>query len=374
MTPPSFLSAILACACLAGLGVSTVIDMANGPGTERQEWIAPTPTAPQSARDFVRLFSDVRFYVTNRYAMKDHFVTWNSQMKIGLLGHSTAPNVVLGRNGFLFLNSGPIAMAQGQDRLTETEASAWRTHFTTARGAFEARGIAYAYVMGPNKHSVYPDLLPDWLRPVPSDQTVIADIVQAVDGVLMAPFDSRAVLQQARASDPERLLYHPTDTHWTEWGAAIVLNRTLMALGLPSEFPAVVEAELPRSGDMARMIGQQQIISARAPVLTTNYTCTDGNGNPVEVTTIDPLAPRRLTCGSPQGRTERIVVFHDSFGLPAIPYLAGRFQTIEFIATDKADPAQAVRLGADIVLHIIVERKLPARRPSDFLTSQDNEG
>jgi len=374
MSSPSFLSAILAIVSLAVLGLATLFDMSNGPGTIRQERIATTPAAPQSAKDMARLFSEARFYVANRYAMKDYFVTWNGQVKIGLFGHSPAPNVTFGRDGFLFLNTAtPVAMAQGQGRLTEKEAAAWRDHFETAREAFAARGIAYAFVMGPNKHSIYPDLLPHWLSPAPPDQTRTADIVQAVDGISLAPFDSRAVLLQARANDPERLLYHPTDTHWTEWGAALVIDRTLTALGVPSEHPAVVEAHLPRSGDMARMIGQQESISASAPVLTAKYTCTDGSGNPFEITTIDPLTPSRLTCGAPQGRPERVVVFHDSFGIPAIPYLASRFQKVEFIRTDTADPARAEELGADIVLQITVEREFWSRSPSDFLSKKDGD-
>lgn len=374
MSPPSFLSAIFALVSLAGLGLATLFDMANEPGTARQERIAPTPAPPQSAKDMARLFSEVRFYVANRYAMKDQFVTWNGQVKIGLFGHSPAPNVAFGRDGFMFLNTAaPIAMAQGQGRLTEEDAVSWRDHFKSAREAFEVRGIAYAFVMGPNKHSIYPDRLPHWLNPAPADHTRTADIVQAVDDVPLAPFDSRAVLQQARANDPERLLYHPTDTHWTEWGAAIVIDQTLAALGVPSERPAVMEANLPRSGDMARMIGQQDIRSASAPVLMANYACTDGSGNPFEITTIDPITPGRLTCGTPQGRPERIVVFHDSFGIPAIPYLASRFENVEFIRTDMADPAHAEELGADIVLQIIVERKFWSQQPSNFLSIQDRD-
>ncbi|EDZ48593.1 hypothetical protein RBY4I_3816 [Rhodobacterales bacterium Y4I] len=321
-----------------------------------------------------RLFSEVRFYVANRYAMKDQFVTWNGQVKIGLFGHSPAPNVAFGRDGFMFLNTAaPIAIAQGQGRLTDEDAVSWRDHFKSAQETFEVRGISYAFVMGPNKHSIYPDLLPHWLSPAPADHTRTADIVQAVDDVSLTPFDSRAALQQARANDPERLLYHPTDTHWTEWGAAIVIDQTLAALGVPSERPVVMEANLPRSGDMARMIGQQDIRSASAPVLVANYACTDGSGNPFEITTIDPITPGHLTCGTPQGRPDRIVVFHDSFGIPAIPYLASRFKKVEFIRTDMADPAHAEELGADIVLQIIVERKLWSQQPSDFLSIQDRD-
>ena len=40
----------------------------------------------------------------------------------------------------------------------------------------------------------------------PLDNTRTVDIMQAVDGMSLAPCDSRAVLPQARASDPERLL------------------------------------------------------------------------------------------------------------------------------------------------------------------------
>ena len=69
MQPPSILSAILACLCLGGLGAATLVDMADGPGTVRQERVAPTPEAPRSATGIVRLVTDARFYVANRYAL-----------------------------------------------------------------------------------------------------------------------------------------------------------------------------------------------------------------------------------------------------------------------------------------------------------------
>lgn len=375
MSPPSFVSAVLALVTLAGLGVATLLDMADGPGTARQERVAPTPELPRSAADMVRFATDARFYVANRYALKDRFVAWNGWVKIGLFGHSPAPNVGFGQEGFLFLvTDAPVAIAQGQDRLGAGAAKVWRDHFATVRETFADRGIDYAFITGPNKHSVYPDLLPNWLEPVPPDQTLTADIARATDGVLPASVDSGEVLRQARADDPEKLLYHPTDTHWTEWGAALVLDQALTSLGVPSKLPAVMEADLPRSGDMARMIGQQDAWTARAPVLTADYSCTDASGALVEIATIDPLIPRSLTCGSPEGRPERLVVFHDSFGVPAIPYLAARFARVEFIATDAADPDRAAELGADIALQIIVERKFQSARPSDFIVPRGGAG
>ena len=112
-------------------------------------------------------------------------------------------------------------------------------------------------------------------------------------------------------------------------------------------------------------------MSETAPVLPDDWRCKDATGAEFDVVTIDPLMPRRFTCGSPSGHSERLVVFHDSFGVPAIPYLAARFQQVDFIWSDAADPAAAAVLDADYVLQILVERKLMTDTPEQFFAREE---
>lgn len=369
MRPVSVNSALFALLILGGLGLFTLIDMVDGPGTARQEREARTPRTVSGAADLVVAASEARFYVTKRYALKEQFVALNGRVKQGLFNHSAAQNVSFGQEGFLFLKTDDVVnMTQGQGRMSTSEIARWAAHFGQVRAAFVQEDLPYTLIIGPNKHSIYPDRLPGWLISQDLDQTRTADVVRAARRGFGGNFvDTRKVLAQARRANRDILLYHPTDTHWTEWGAALAVNEALNKVGIRLDLPRFDIVDLPRSGDLARMIGQQKRLSAQAPVLPSGWSCIDSDAKPLSVVTIDPLMPRRFSCGSETGRDEKVVAFIDSFGVSAVPYLAAGFKSVEFIWSDLADPNHAKTLGADLVLQILVERKLSTKTPETIL-------
>lgn len=369
----SFGSAILAFLVLGALGVATILDLVDGPGSPRQEWVAKTPDVPQRLSELPRFLAQSRYYVGKRYALKEEFATWNGLAKINLFHHSPAKDVGLGKDGFLFLMAqGTVEITQGQNRLTKDAQNHWAEALKGTQRAFDDAGIGYGLLIGPNKHSIYSDKLPSWLRPAPLDEVRTADVMAVARTAFGAEYpDPRKLLSDTLTADPDVFLYHPTDTHWTEWGAALAVHDRLQAMGIPLVAPRYEITELPHSGDLARMIGQQSRWSATGPTMPGGWKCRTPDGTPLDVITIDPLMPSRFTCGSPSGRSERLVVFHDSFGIAAIPYLAGQFQQVDFIWTDQADPRVARDLNADYVLHILVERKLINDKPEHFFKSSD---
>jgi len=365
----SYVSAFLACLSLGGLGALTIADLFDGPGTERQERVARTPPLPEVASQLPRYLAAARHYVGERYALKEQFITLNGLVKLSVFGHSPADNVGLGGDGFLFLmGEGAVDLTQGRGRMSAAGQAQWLSVFRDLKEAFDREGIGYGFVIGPNKHTIYADRLPSWVRAAPMTGTRTTDVIGAARDAFGPGYqDARKLLTKARADNPQVALYHPSDTHWTEWGAALVVHDALSSMGLSLPVPMYEVVDLPRSGDLSRMIGQQGLWSATAPVLPSQWSCRDTSGALIDVITIDPLMPQRFTCGSPQGLSERLVVFHDSFGVSAIPYLAARFQQVEFIWSDQADPTQAAQLGADYVLHIQVERKMTTDTPGRFL-------
>lgn len=373
MRSTTFISALFALFVLGALGVVTLADLFDGPGSARQERVAQTPDLPNGLSGLPRFLAQARFYVGERYALKDQFVTWNGAVELNAFRHSPASSVALGEDGFLFLTGqGTVEIAQGRNRLSGPAQSHWMQSFARIQGAFSEADMIYGLLIGPNKHTVYPDRLPSWLSSAPIDETRTADVIGALTSSFGPEYtDPRKLLLSAREANPDVSLYHPTDTHWTEWGAALAVHDRLRAMGLELEAPRFDVAPMPYGGDLSRMIGQQGSMSEAAPVLPDDWSCRDANGTEFYVVTIDPLMPRRFTCGSPLGRPERLVVFTDSFGVPAIPYLAARFEQVEFIWSDAADPTAAAALDADYVLQILVERKLRTDTPEQFFMSQD---
>lgn len=368
----SYLSALLACIVLGGLGALTIANILDGPGTERQEREARTPPIPTGLSGLPSFLSAARFYATERYALKEEFITTNAVAKMGVFAHSPATNVLLGKEGFLFLNTDEtVGGAQGQDRFDAADLVRWTAHFDGVREAFADAGLGYSFIIGPNKSTIYPEKTPDWLDVRPLTETRSADVVHAALAAFPDTFtDTRKLLADARISAPDVALHHPTDTHWTEWGAAIVLHAALRRQGFDLPAPEFRISDLVRSGDLARMVGQQSRWPAKGPVLPRGWTCEGPDGVPIDVVTIDPLMPSRFSCGTPEGSPEKLVVFMDSFGISTIPYLAARFRSVEFLWTDTADPKVAADLGADHVLQILVERKMMTDTPEHFLAPQ----
>lgn len=368
-------SAVLASLILGGLGILTFADIALGPGTDRQERVAETPVFPTNLPELKRFVGKTRYYIGERYGLKERFIAWNGAVKIGAFDHSPAANVALGQDGFLFLTTqGALEIAQGQGRLSEAETAQWGRTFRKLQSAFDEVGADYTLVMGPNKHTIYPEALPRWITPVAPSQTRTEDIVRTAKSVFGSGFpDARQILSAARGTMAGVDLYHPTDTHWTELGAALVIHEAFKELGLDVPPPEFKIADLPRSGDLSRMIGQQGRWSASAPELPRTWQCRDATGAPLNVVTIDPLMPDRFSCGSATGSDARLVVFHDSFGVSAIPYIAARFKHVDFIWTDAAEPATAEDLEADYVLHIIVERRFISDTPELLLLKKGHK-
>jgi len=364
----SFASALIAFAALGLLGVVTIADLFDGPGTERSERVAMTPETPETPADLPDFLAKARYYVGQRYALKDRFIAWNGLAKMTVFGHSPATDVALGSDGFLFLKEeGAVSIVQGRKLLSADQQAEWAQAFNTVKNAFANEGILYGLLIGPNKHSIYPDLLPHWIDAVPLNQTRTANIYGAAKGAFGETYpDPRLDLSEERSRQPEVDLYHPADTHWTEWGAALAVHAQLQFMGIDLQPPTYEIMPLPRNGDLSRMTGQQNRTLASAPTLPKTWSCVDEGGATLDVVTIDPLMPTQFTCGSPLGRPEKVVVFNDSFGVSAIPYLAARFQTVDFIWTDQADPVTAKERGAKIVLQIFVERKLATDTPSQF--------
>jgi len=225
--------------------------------------------------------------------------------------------------------------------------------------------------MAPNKHSVYSDALPDWVRPVRQGENRADDVLRlAAETLSEQPVNAKQVLAEHRSNHPAHLLYHKTDTHWNALGAALVVREAIASLGGEIDLPNSKTLISPKSGDLARMIGQQYSIPETIPTLEhkTEWRCFDPQNVALTIETIDPVMPERFSCKSSAENDKRVVAFIDSFGVSAIPILASSFQEIEFIWQDVVNPQEAKSLGADIVIQIIVERKMQYVTPANLLS------
>lgn len=370
------LSAVLALCLLLALGGATLIDLLDEPGTAREERVARTPDWPTGPGELRAFLADSRFYIRNRYAFKDSFVALNGAIKTGLLGHAPTPEVLLGRDGFLFFaDAGAIALVQGAPYPEPAEASAWDAHFARLSAAFEARDIPFLFVLAPNKHSVYADKLPAWVRAGRAGADLshnetdrVLDIARA--HLTPAPLDLRPVLAAGRAEAPDTLLYHRSDTHWNERGAALALRAALQTLGRDTgPMGDIEDVQAGQGGDLARMIGQQRRIDEWTPVVprARQLHCATPTGEEVVLQTLDPLPVHQFGCTLPGAAPVRVLVFMDSYGIGAVPTLAQRFEQTEFVWQSHVDLDRVDEVRPDFVIQILVERKVQTINPESLV-------
>lgn len=264
------------------------------------------------------------------------------------LGISTQPEqAVIGRNGWLFLGD---KYARSMT-VTRTPGSATDFALGQKMGAasqswetwLKSQGVQVFRVMvGPNKESIYPEYLPEWVNPAAPSMT---DKVLAGTGTRQF-IDLRPALLAAKNKHAEAL-YYPTDTHWNTLGAGeafLAFSRNvapaLPDVRWPQEEDIRVINTTPRAGgDLAAFLRIQRQVTdpdpstavAAQPIEVTQYDFDSGKliqegGNPLIASQQKPL----LVNSKGALNQRKVLWLRDSFGTAMSPLMAATFsQTVQ---------------------------------------------
>ena len=217
----NLLQTVLFCAILAAvpifwsfhIGVQTEADFLEF--DQRPRSVA---TSPGWDRDQLRnYFSSLERHVSDRLPFREQLL--GAQVRLNLLfGKLLNPGVlVLGKDGWLFFGNSVgrgIDQHRGLLQLDQRGLSEFEKYFTEVQMAAKEAGIPFVLAIAPDKHSVYPEFLPDGLSKKgisPADQVMANPVGFEI-------LDLRPVLIDAKASSPYPL-YYKTDSHWNELGA-----------------------------------------------------------------------------------------------------------------------------------------------------------
>lgn len=160
------------------------------------------------------------------------------------------PLIHEGRDGWLFLLGGSNYVASLYDRdsgeLSDRRLAAWRTLFEARVARCEALGVACAFIVVPEKLTIYGDRAEAPVDPALSPAARLAESLSgsaaAARYVDLAP----SMLARRDAHD----LYWRTDTHWTPEGCHLAYQELCARLGWRQE-PGLLER--PRRTFPARL-------------------------------------------------------------------------------------------------------------------------
>ena len=154
-----------------------------------------------------------------------------------------------GKQDWLFLGNGyqdTVAKLKLAIVPSDEEMEARRATFSRIAEAGAKYGAKSVLFLGPNKSNVYPEYLPEGLRPSPVRYaSYFLDKLKGVPNLTV--YDPTAHMLASKKS--QGLLYWMTDTHWNDKGAFVAYADFAKSLGLPIPLVEFKQGAV-RSGDL----------------------------------------------------------------------------------------------------------------------------
>ena len=286
-----------------------------------------------------------------------------------ILGKSPAP----GRPQWLFLALSQILENRnGQGPLSWQQLERWRRIIERRTAWLGARGISYFYVVAPEKSTIYPELLPDYLSQHSPTITAL-DQVAAYLEKTRSPIrliDLRRALSTAKSRGD---VYFPGDTHWNGRGFFAGYQEMFKAIwpgAQPLELGPYFEIRIiPNRSrhDLADMLGlpapsgSSVFLTHHGPARSIPATAT----LPADIDASLSNSPA-YALATPGADSKRLLVFHDSFfGVGTLTQvdqpLAAQFSRSYFVFMDPDDDTIRSFVDAehpDVVLEEHAERAI----------------
>ena len=308
----------------------------------------------------LRAFPDAfTTYFEDNFSFRARLVKWQAAFRFRELNVSPSPTVIAGRDGFLFYgDDGAVEDFADVQPFTTAELEVWRQELQKNQDWLAARGIKYEFVIAPDKHVVYPELMPAALHRVNDGSRIdqLVDYLRAHSTVNVV--DVRQPLLDA--SRRERL-YHRTDTHWNDLGAFYAYQQILRRIGIDSLQPAArsdfdVRDEVIPGMDLAGMIGLKDVLREDELKLVPH--------RPRQAKIVEPAHPdpllmdAKVVTETPDQNLPRLMVFRDSFSSALIPFLSEHFSRAVYLWQYNFDPVAIEEEQPDVVIHEWVGRRL----------------
>lgn len=280
---------------------------------------------------------------------KDHFglrstlIHWHSVLMLDVLGVSPTADVIIGRDGWLFM--GKNKTVDTYRCLAPFDKAELDAEVATIRGRRDwlaARGIRYLNVWAPVKMDVYPEFLPGWVRKT-ANPCRLDQWLARMNKERLPVLDLRPAMQAAKA---EGLAYIKTDTHWNPrggyFGYRALVDRLRVWWPKLAPLPAsrVRYRDIDRlGGDLAALMDLKE--RYRGPEVWADILdkrCNTASMNGLSRPKGIKLEAFECPPAGNGAAAPRLLLLGDSYQNALIPFLAetmGRTVTAEFAGFDK---------------------------------------
>ena len=171
-------------------------------------------------------------WFSDRFGFRRFLIDLNGRLDVQVLKVSPdLERVVLGKQGWMFLgdrHEHVFSKHSGQATISEADIHRFVEDRRNEKKWLASRGIRYIVAIAPDKHTIYPEYLPAWVR-LPRRSLAADQAVELLEKSGVHTIDLRPHLLSAK-KDHGDVLYHKTGTHWTDLGAYIAYINIIKGL------------------------------------------------------------------------------------------------------------------------------------------------
>lgn len=348
--------------------------------TAENRFNTPHPIAPRSWGELPGFTDKYEHWFSDVFLFREPLVEAYRFGHVWVLRTSPMPHwYIVGKNGWSFLGNMAnrvVLKHLGRENVSDD----WLTR--TSDGVLRLQqklaklGLQFCIVYAPNKHSIYPEVLPNWAGPPHaernSNRTIRCFLSKQINVIPL-----QDALLRAKESHQ---VYYKTDAHWNDVGGYEAYLEIMQALGMDAKTATLRLASNRLIDDAGWKIGHtpRRFVTdqddrrvspdiawprCRYTLVAANGSRTDHGRNPPEPsrgTRISVLTENALD-------STRIVFIRDSFGTQLARYLHATFAEVHHFPPDHVEEAlQSLRDGdiqADIVMICMAERNLERLTP-----------
>lgn len=194
-------------------------------GAWRGDWEEnrPLPKLTWRLSSILSYPKDFGEYFRFNFAFRKDLIHWHSRLVGQAMGKSSSPMVVEGKHGWLFLGEhGPLEDYRGMLPFTDRRLRDWQQVLEGRRDCLAKQGIPYLFVVCPDKHTIYPEHMPDKINRVHAQTRLDQLLRHMKEHSDVEILDLRPALLEFKKM---HLCYQPQESHWNGVGAFVAYQQ-----------------------------------------------------------------------------------------------------------------------------------------------------
>jgi alginate O-acetyltransferase complex protein AlgJ len=320
-------------------------------------------TKQQSITEFTHAFDQ---YYQDHFGLREWFIHRYQREVSKRFGATGVADVVEGLENWLFFSSDYLLEdLEGKNHFSEKEVQLFWQKLQQKETWYRKRGIAYIYLITPDKQSIYSEYLPKVLQKAKKETRLDHLLAEKPAEEREVLLDIRARLLEAKA---DARLYDMTDTHWNHKGAYFahqaIVERTrelFPDFQGRSVFHFATGLHYLPGGDLATMIGRSKSMPEGRPILETSGFSAVEKPLPRQLAELLTLPALRPQYSQNKNGQLRVLVLRDSFFNQLRPFVSETYGEVLYIwhyyETENLKELMSL-YQPDLVIEEIVERHL----------------